>query len=103
MNKQPVITKEREAVEALVTSIVNNGVLDELVVAALETALDSSFEELERLYKKKCLDAPQWQDYAENLQFVHACLKVLRWFSMNLYDQEQVKANTYSLKIEELY
>lgn len=95
--------REREAVETLVASIINNGVIDDLVVAALENALDSSFEELERLSKRKYLEAHHWQDYAENLQFVHSCIKVLRWFSINHYDQEQVRANQYSLKIEELY
>lgn len=95
--------REREAVETLVTSIINNGVIDELVVASLENALDSAFEDLERLSKKKYLEAFHWQDYAENLQFAHSCIKVLRWFSINHYDQEQVKANQYSLKIEELY
>lgn len=95
--------REREAVETLVTSIINNGVIDELVVASLENALDSSFEELERLSKRKYLEAHHWQDYAENLQFAHSCIKVLRWFSINHYDQEQVKANQYSLKLQEIY
>lgn len=95
--------REREAVETLVASIINNGVIDDLVVAALENALDTAFEELERLSKRKYLEAHHWQDYAENLQFAHSCIKVLRSFSVSQYDQEQVKANQYSLKIEELY
>lgn len=95
--------REREAVETLVTSIINNGVIDELVVASLENALDLAFEDLERLSNKKYLEAHHWQDYAENLQFAHSCIKVLRWFSCVMYDQEQVRANQYSLKIEELY
>jgi hypothetical protein len=95
--------REREAVETLVASIINNGVIDDLVVAALENALDTAFEELERLSKRKYLEAHHWQDYAENLQFAHSCIKVLRSFSVSHYDQEQVKANQYSLKIEELY
>lgn len=97
------MTREREAIETLIVSIINNGVIDDLVVAALETSLDSAFEELERLSKKKYLEAHHWQDYAENLQFAHSCIKVLRWFSCDLYDEQQVKANQYSLKLETIY
>lgn len=97
------MTREREAIETLIVSIINNGVIDDLVVAALETSLDSAFEELERLSKKKYLEAYHWQDYAENLQFAHSCIKILRWFSCDLYDEQQVKANQYSLKLEEIY
>lgn len=97
------MTREREAIETLIVSIINNGVIDDLVVAALETSLDSAFEELERLSKKKYLEAYHWQDYAENLQFAHSCIKVLRWFSCDLYDEQQVKANQYSLKLETIY
>lgn len=97
------MTREREAIETLIVSIINNGVIDDLVVAALETSLDSAFEELERLSKKKYLEAYHWQDYAENLQFAHSCIKVLRWFSCDLYDEQQVKANRYSLQLEGIY
>lgn len=97
------MTREREAVETLISSIINNGVLDDLVVAALETSLDSAFDELEHLSKKKYLEAHHWQDYAENLQYAHSCIKVLRWFSCDLYDEQQVKANRYSLQLEGIY
>jgi hypothetical protein len=97
------MNREPEVVAQIVEKIINNGVLDELVVASLENALDLAFEDLERLSNKKYLEAHHWQDYAENLQFAHSCIKVLRWFSCVMYDQEQVRANQYSLKIEELY
>ena len=96
------MNREPEVVAQIVEKIINNGVLDELVVASLENALDLAFEDLERLSNKKYLEAHHWQDYAENLQFAHSCIKVLRWFTCVMYDQEQVKANQYSLKIEEL-
>ena len=97
------MNREPEVVAQIVEKIINNGVLDELVVATLENALDLAFEDLERLSNKKYLEAHHWQDYAENLQFAHSCIKVLRWFTCVMYDQEQVRANQYSLKIEELY
>lgn len=97
------MNREPEVVAQIVEKIINNGVLDELVVASLENALDLAFEDLERLSNKKYLEAHHWQDYAENLQFAHSCIKVLRWFTCVMYDQEQVKANQYSLKIEELH
>lgn len=97
------MNREPEVVAQIVEKIINNGVLDELVVASLENALDLAFEDLERLSNKKYLEAHHWQDYAENLQFAHSCIKVLRWFTCVMYDQEQVRANQYSLKIEELY
>lgn len=97
------MNREPEVVAQIVEKIINNGVLDELVVASLENALDLAFEDLERLSNKKYLEAHHWQDYAENLQFAHSCIKVLRWFTCVMYDQEQVKANQYSLKLETIY
>ncbi len=97
------MNREPEVVAQIVEKIINNGVLDELVVASLENALDLAFEDLERLSNKKYLEAHHWQDYAENLQFAHSCIKVLRWFTCVMYDQEQVKANQYSLKFQEIY
>lgn len=95
--------KEREVLTNIVDKLINTGAMDELVLAVLEDALETSFEELERLSAKKYLEAHHWQDYADNLQFVHSCIKVLRYFSVDYYDAEQVKANEYSLKLEEIY
>lgn len=95
--------KEEDVIGVIVKKLIDNGAIDELVVATLESALDTAFWDLEHLCNKEYLQAHHWQDYADNLQFAHSCIKVLRYFSLNEYTEEQVKANQYSLKIEELY
>ena len=97
------MTREKDAVTSIVEKLINNGAMDEIVLAVLESSLETNFEELEKLSQRKYLEAHHWQDYADCLQYVHSCIKVLRYFSMNDYTEEQVRANEYSLKIEELY
>jgi hypothetical protein len=97
------MTREKDVVASIVEKLINNGAMDEIVLAVLESSLETTFEELERLSQRKYLEAHHWQDYADCLQYVHSCIKVLRCFSVNDYTEEQVRANEYSLKIEELY
>jgi hypothetical protein len=97
------MTKEKDVVSSIVEKLINNGAMDEIVLAVLESSLETNFEELEKLSNRKYLEAHHWQDYADCLQYAHACLKVLRHFSVSNYEEEQVRANRYSIKIEELY
>lgn len=90
-------------ISSIVKRLIDNGTMDELVVAVLEDALESNFEELEKLTQRKYLEAHHWQDYADCITFVQGCLKVLRYFTVDNYEAEQVKANNYSLKLMELY
>lgn len=95
--------REREVLTNIVDKLINTGAMDELVVAVLEDALESNFEELEKLTQRKYLEAHHWQDYADCITFSQACIKVLRYFTTDNYEAEQVLANRYSLKITELY
>ena len=97
------MTREKDVVASIVEKLINNGAMDEIVLAVLESSLETNFEELERLSQRKYLEAHHWQDYADCLQYVHSCIKVLRCFSVSYYTEEQERANEYSLKIEELY
>jgi hypothetical protein len=96
------MTREKDLVAPIVEKLINNGAMDEIVVAVLESSLETNFEELEKLSQRKYLEAHHWQDYADCLQYVHSCIKVLRCFSVDYYTEEQDRANYYSLKIEEL-
>jgi hypothetical protein len=97
------MTREKDAVASIVEKLIDNGAMDEIVLAVLESSLETNFEELEKLSQRKYLEAHHWQDYADCLQYAHSCIKVLRCFSVDYYTEEQVRANEYSLKIEELY
>ncbi len=94
------MTKPRDILGDIVKNLVDNGTLDNIVVAVLEESLESAFEDLDRLHKLKYFEAYQWQDYVDNLQFANACILVLRHFSINHYEAEQVTANKYSLLLE---
>jgi hypothetical protein len=96
------MTREHEVLTNLVKSMIDNGTLDQIVIAVLEDALDSAFKEMERVYQRKHLEAHHWQDYADSLLFSHACIKVLRYFSLDGYEKEDKIAKEYSLRIEEL-
>lgn len=96
------MTREHEVLTSLVKSLIDNGTLDQIVIAVLEDALDSAFKDMERLCQRKYLEAHHWQDYADSLVFAHACIKVLRYFSIDDYEQEDSIAKGYSLRIEEL-
>lgn len=96
------MTREHEVLTSLVKSLIDNGTLDQIVIAVLEDALDSAFQEMGKICQRKYLEAHHWQDYADSLQFAHACIKVLRYFSLDGYEKEDQIAKEYSLCIEEL-
>ena len=96
------MTKEHEVLTKLVKSMIDNGTLDQIVIAVLEDSLDSAFQDMGRICQRKYLEAHHWQDYADSLQFAHACIKVLRYFSLDDYEKEGQIAKEYSLRIEEL-
>lgn len=88
---------------SIVKRLIDNGTMDELVAAVLEDALESNFQDLEKLTQRKYLEAHHWQDYADCITFSQACIKVLRYFTIDNYEAEQVKANHYAMKLMELY
>lgn len=95
-------SREAEVLTNLVKSMINNGTLDQIVVAVLEDSLDSAFEEMGKICQRKYLEAHHWQDYTDSLLYAHACIKVLRYFSLDSYEKEDKIAKEYSLRIEEL-
>lgn len=96
------MTKEKEVLTHLVKRLIDDGSVDTLVVAVLESSLEDALADLERLGEKKYLEAHHWQDFVDILSFANACLKVLRWFSLNRYDSEQLAVNKYTMKIQEV-
>lgn len=96
------MSRERDTLTGIVKSLINNGTMDQIVIAVLEDALEAALMDLDRLSKKEYLQAHQWQDYADNLQFSHACIKVLRYFSLDGYESEQSRVDEFSLLLQEL-
>ena len=93
---------EKEALVFLVGKLVDNGAFDDIVTSVLETQLKIVFEELERLSKEEYLKPHQFQDYAENLSFAGAAVRVLRYFTTYEYEEEMETVEKYSLKLQEL-
>lgn len=96
------MSREQETLTGIVKSLIDNGTMDQIVIAVLEDALDTALEDLDKLSKREYLQAHQWQDYADNLQFSHACIKVLRYFSLDGYESEQYRVDEFSLLLQEL-
>lgn len=92
--------KEEDVVAAVVKKLIDNGAIDEIVVATLESALETVFWDLEALSQKRYLQAHQWQDLADGVEFSHAAITVLRFFSMNGYEAEYERALEYSMLLE---
>jgi hypothetical protein len=84
-----IMSKEEAVVTKIVKSLINNGAMDEFLVATLEAALEDNLADLERLSKKKTLQVHEFADYAHNIEFSKAAIKVLQYFSTNFYRQEE--------------
>ena len=92
------MNKEEAAVTKIVKSLINNGAMDEFLVATLEVALEDNLADLERLSKKKTLQVHEFADYAHNIEFSKAAIKVLQYFSTNFYQQEEDLVMIYEEK-----
>ena len=94
------MTREKELLAGIVNKLIDNGVLDEIVAAVLESALDDNLDELEALSDKPYLQAHHWQDYVDSLTAAKAMVRVLRYFTINDYLSEESQLNQYSTKLE---
>jgi len=96
------ISKEEKLLGGIVKKLVDNGTLDDLVVAVLEGALEDALEDLDKLTKKPYMEAHHWMDYVNGIRFSRAAIRVLQYFSTHYYDKEQTLVDQYSLKVEEI-
>lgn len=83
--------------------LLDNGAMDEIAVAVLEEALETAFTDLDTLSEKHHFEAHHWQDYAYNLSFAHACIRVLRYFTVSDYCAEESKAIYFSNLMEDRF
>lgn len=88
-----------DAVKELLKTIVYTDLADEFMIVKLETRVEDSFEWLE-LIKDKLDDDNQWQDYVDHVAAVRACITLLEWYSMNMYEEYRIRVNKYSLKLD---
>lgn len=96
------MSKEEKLLGGIVKKLVDNGALDELVVAVLEGALEGALEDLDKLTKRPYMEAHHWMNYVDGIRFSRAAIRVLQYFSTNYYDKEQTLVDQYALKIEEV-
>ena len=97
------MNKEQQAVAKMVRTLISNGMLDELVVAAIEHAVDSCFYELEMLDHKPLLSTHQFQDYVDNIMFIRGAIRVLQYYTVNKYEALTTRVNKHSLRVENYY
>ena len=88
-----------DAVKELLKTIVYTDLADEFMIVKLDTRVEDSFEWLE-LIKDKLDDDNQWQDYVDHVAAVRACITLLEWYSMNMYEEYRIRVNKYSLKLD---
>ena len=91
-----------DSVKELLKTIVYTDLADEFMIVKLETRVEDSFEWLE-LIKDKLDDDNQWQDYVDHVAAVLACITLLEWYSINMYEEYRIRVNKYSLKLEEVF
>lgn len=96
------MTKEKEVIGRIVTKWVESGAADEIVVAILETSLEDNLAELERLNQRKYLEAHHWQDYADCLTASKSMVRVLQYFTVNHYYEEENLVHYYAQRLEVL-
>jgi hypothetical protein len=92
------MSKEEAVVTKIVKSLIDNGAMDEFLVATLEAALEDNLADLERLSKKKTLQVHEFADYAHSIEFSKAAIKVLEYFSTNYYPLEEELVLEYEEK-----
>ena len=94
--------REEEAVFTIVKKMLDNGAIDELVIATLESALNTAFDELRNLESRPYLEPHHWQDWADSVEFAFAAIKVLQYFSTDQYESELEEALHYSKELRVL-
>ena len=90
------------AVKELLKSVVYTDLADEFMIVKLETRVEDSFEWLEFI-KDKLDDDSQWQDYVDHVAAVRACITLLEWYSMDMYEEYRIRVNKYSLVLDDVF
>jgi hypothetical protein len=76
---------------------------DEFLIAKLEGSMEFSFNWLEWQSQQLPMNDLVFQDFVDNVAYVRACIKVLQWFSIRDYTEETIRANKYSLILEDRF
>lgn len=42
-------------------------------------------------------------DYEDHIEMIRACIKVLRWFTTETYEEDTLRVNKYSLNVEGMF
>lgn len=91
--------KDEEILTSIVKSLIDNGTMDDLIVACLETEVESSFAYLDTISP----NGGRFQDYVENVAFIRAAIRVMQYYTMNKYEHLTVRVNQYSMKLDGVY
>ena len=91
-----------DAVKELLKTVVYTDLADEFLIVKLETRVEDSFDWLE-LSKDKLDDDSQWQDYVDHVAAIRACITLLEWYSMDMYEEYRIRVNKYSLTLDEVF
>ena len=91
-----------DAVKELLKTVVYTDLADEFLIVKLETRVEDSFDWLE-LIKDKLDDDSQLQDYVDHVAAIRACITLLEWYSMDMYEEYRIRVNKYSLTLDEVF
>jgi hypothetical protein len=97
MSKQEVA-----AMTKVINGMINNGLIDELVVACLTNSIDSCFRHIKSLTEVPGGMQPfHKEDFQDAVDFIRAAVVVLRHYSLDSYQEELKKVNTLALILED--
>lgn len=80
-----MVDKKEVVLQKIIKGMINNGTGDDLVVAVLETSLDTITESLVSLTQEFPLADFQMQDFLENIEDGRAIITVLKYFTVGCY------------------
>lgn len=91
--------KDQKVLTSIVKRLIDNGTMDELILAALETDVEGAFAHLDTINP----NGQMFQDYVEVVSFIRAAIRVMQYYSTNKYEHLTVRVNQYSMKLDGVY
>ena len=91
-----------DRIKEMVKEIVYSDFADEIIIYRLESCVENCFAYLDQI--NNLTDAEHlFDDYYENILMIRGCIQVLKWFTLNDYQETTIKVNKYSRKLEEMF
>lgn len=91
-----------DRIKDMVKEIVYSDFADEIIIYRLESCVEGCFAYLDQI-NNLTENEHLFDDYYDNILMIRGCIQVLKWFTINDYQDTTVMVNKYSLKFEEMF